>query len=94
VCKGAGKAQALLRDYSRASQIRRGGHPAVIHRRSSLARQRVLRRMRTGLGMGPHESHVRQVRNDLPQSRAASRAVNSSGSERAERVRRFSGMGR
>ena len=37
-----------------------------------------------GLGMSPHASHVRQVRSDLPQSDAASRAVRRNRSARRE----------
>ncbi|HEV3238223.1 MAG TPA: hypothetical protein VGZ25_14630 [Gemmataceae bacterium] len=65
--------------HLRASHSALRGHPAATQSHSSSARQSVDRPIRTGRGIHPAASHVRQVRKDLPHVLAAWRAVNSSG---------------
>jgi hypothetical protein len=69
--------------HFRASHSARRGHPAVTQSRSSSTRHNVERPMRTGRGIQPAASHVRQVRRDLPQIDAASRALSSNAPDQA-----------
>lgn len=59
-------------DLRRISHSARRGQPASTHDRSSVARHMRERPMRTGRGMRPAASQVRQVREVVPHSAAAS----------------------
>jgi hypothetical protein len=66
-------------DDCRISHCSRRGHRAWIHARSSSARHRVARPMRTGLGILPAVSQRRQARVDVLHSAAASGARSNNG---------------
>src|SRR5262245_22571905 len=61
--------------HDRASHSARRGHDASDQLINSEYRQNVERPIRTGRGIQPAESQLRQVRNDLPHMAAAWRAV-------------------